>query len=202
MELKLRPGKPEDVKDYVDTFFDGFSTHAVTQRVFPLGTKIAWDWWYASLSDEIKDPAAHFIVIEDVSTTPPTMAAFAKWNRIQASTKPQEPLPDNWPSNGDQDLGRRFFGELHAKHGEIMGGREHWNLELIATKKAYQRKGLGARLVQWGVDRAAEDGWDCYLDSTPEGRRLYEKLGFKTLCTTEFPEINYTQEFMVLEHKR
>lgn len=203
MELKLRPGRPEDVKDYVDTFFDGFSTHVVTQRVFPIGTKEAWDWWYAALTDEVKCPAARFIVIEDTSTTPPTMAAFAKWNRMEASTNPEAPLPDDWPSNADKDLARSFFGELHARHGEIMGGREHWYLELIATKKAYQRRGIGAMLVQWGLDRAVEDGgWDCYLDSTPEGRRLYEKLGFKTLCTTDYPDIDYAQRFMVLEGKR
>jgi GNAT superfamily N-acetyltransferase len=202
MEFNLRPGQPEDVPDFVKTFFDSFSTHAPTIRIFPLGTKPAWDFWHNSLTDEIKDPAARFILLEDVSTTPPTVAAFAKWNRLEASDKPQDPLPDEWPSNGDQDLARRFFGELHAKHGEIMGGREHWYLELIATRKAYQRRGLGARLVRWGMDRADEEGWDCYLDSTPEGKRLYEKLGFKTLYTTDFPDVEYRQEFMLREKRK
>jgi GNAT superfamily N-acetyltransferase len=197
MDFNLRPGRPEDVADFVKTFFDAFSTHAVTVRVFPLGTKPALDYWYSSLTDEVKDPAARFIVIEDLSTTPPTMAAFAKWNRVEANDKPHERLPDAWPETGDRELGRRFFAELHDKHHEIMGGRGHWYLELIATKKGYQRRGLGAQLVRWGMEKADEEGWDCYLDSTPEGKPLYRKLGFKTLCTTAFPEIEYTQAFML-----
>ncbi|KAJ9138985.1 Acyl-CoA N-acyltransferase [Coniochaeta hoffmannii] len=197
MEFKLRPGKPEDVPNFIETFFDGFSDHAPTVRIFPRGTKPVLDYWHRSLTEEIQDPAARFIVIEDTSTSSPTMAAFAKWVRVEATDKPEEPPADAWPENGDVDLARRFFGDLHTKHGEIMGGREHWFLELIATKKAYQRKGLGARLVQWGVDEAGRDGWECYLDSTPQGKRLYQKFGFRTLCTTDYPELKYTQDFML-----
>lgn len=202
MAFKLRPGKPEDVPEFVKIFFDGFSNHPITARVFRPGTKEAMDFWQNSLASEIKDTNARFLAIEDISTTPPTMAAFAKWNRVEASDNPPAELPNNWPSNGDTDLAKRFFGELGAKHAEIMGGREHWYLELIATRADYQRRGLGVMLVQWGIDRADEEGWECYLDSTPEGKRLYHKLGFATVCTTEYPDISYRHEFMVREKRK
>lgn len=204
MAFKLRPGKPEDVAQIAEIFFEVFSSHVIIGRVFPVGTQPALDFWHNSLNDDFKNPANRFLVVDDVSTTPPTMAAFARWNRVEATPDGAPPAewPSNWPPNGDPALADRFFGELGAKHTEIMGRREHWFLELIATRHAYQRKGLGAMLVQWGIDRAEEEGWQCYLDSTPDGRRLYEKLGFRTLYTTEFPEMGYTHEFMLREKSK
>ena len=175
----------------------------MSQRYFKLGSPEAWDFInFVVYDDEVNDPHAHFIVIDDVSTTPPTMAAMAKWNKVKATTEPERFTPDALPANGDPELAALFFAELHNKHVEIMGGREHWYLEMVATKKAYQRNGLGKTLVSWGIERAAEDGLDCYLDSTPEGQRLYEKLGFKTLSTTDFLDGRYTQSFMMLDNKR
>lgn len=202
MSLQIRPGRPSDVSDFCTIFFDAFSTNIVNTSVFRVGTQEAWDFFHSSLTEEVTDPNAHFIVVEDDSTSPPTMAAFAKWNYVPASTEPQDPLPDDWPRNGDQELAREFFGELHAKHGEVMGGREHWYLELVATRTGYQRKGLGEKLVGWGIQKAAEDRLECYLDSTPGARGLYERLGFNTVATTSFLDGTYIQYFMVREKDR
>ena len=34
-------------------------------------------------------------------------------------------------------------------------------------------------LLQWGVDKAAADGIDCFLMATPAGRPLYLASGFQ-----------------------
>jgi predicted GNAT family N-acyltransferase len=36
-------------------------------------------------------------------------------------------------------------------------------------------------LLQWGLDRAAEEGKDCYLVATEAGRPLYVAAGFKDI---------------------
>ena len=52
------------------------------------------------------------------------------------------------------------------------------DLAAIATSPKHQRLGVGAMLVEWGVDRADNMKLPAYVESTPEGLRLYEKCGF------------------------
>ena len=49
----------------------------------------------------------------------------------------------------------------------------------------HQRRGVGAALVRWGLEKAAEAGKDSYLIATKQGRGLYASLGFKELGERE-----------------
>jgi GNAT superfamily N-acetyltransferase len=51
----------------------------------------------------------------------------------------------------------------------------------LFVKPEHQRKGLGGRLVQWGIDLANEKGLSVYVESTEEGQGLYEKFGIKVV---------------------
>lgn len=81
-------------------------------------------------------------------------------------------------------LGKGFEGRL-------------WNLEVLIVDENYQRKGLGSRLVKWGMDKIEESArqWNAglssggegdgkekiegiYLMASPAGARTYEKAGF------------------------
>ncbi|KAB5547359.1 acetyltransferas-like protein [Coniochaeta sp. 2T2.1] len=206
MALTLRPATPSDIPSLVSIFFDGFASHPPTQRIFPAGTAPAEAYWLDGFSSDIKDPKVYLVVVEDASTTPhPTVVGFAKWSRHPATEKPPffSPLADdNWPVNGDRAMARSFFGTLHDKHEKIMGGREHWYLELIATRTGWQRRGLGGMLVRWGLERADAEGWEAYLDATPEGRGLYERLGFGKVWERDWPEVGYFgHQFMVRERR-
>ncbi|KAK3942467.1 acyl-CoA N-acyltransferase [Diplogelasinospora grovesii] len=114
---------------------------------------------------------------------------FAKWNYIPADTV-LPPLPDDdaWPA--EPKLATYFFGMLNERHAGIMGGREHWYLELVCTKPEYMGRGAGKLLVNWGCQRADERGVEAYLDSTPDAsaRGVYEKFGFRTVESASFDE--------------
>lgn len=49
------------------------------------------------------------------------------------------------------------------------------------TYKEARGRGAGSALLKWGLDRADADGLPTYLDSTPPGKALYEKAGFKVV---------------------
>src|SRR6266536_4869474 len=83
-----------------------------------------------------------------------------------------------WPSESDYALANNFFGNLISKRKEIMGDRKHWYLELVATRQEYQGKGAAGQLLRWGVERADEDGTECYLEASPEGKPIYEQFWF------------------------
>ena len=60
-----------------------------------------------------------------------------------------------------------------------MGERRHWYLELLAARPEWQGKGVGSALLRWGLERADEEGVEAYLEASPAGKGLYEKMGFR-----------------------
>lgn len=57
-------------------------------------------------------------------------------------------------------------------------------LELI-TSPAYQRRGIGASLIQYGLEKADKEGVPCYLTASPMGAPLYKKVGFEEVGRVE-----------------
>ena len=53
---------------------------------------------------------------------------------------------------------------------------EYWAPNVIAVAPEHQRKGIGAMLLKWGMDRATEDGVPVWLCASPAGMRLYTKM--------------------------
>lgn len=195
--LRLRPGGPADVEEMCETVLDAFSGNMVGRTFFPRNSASARKFWLDALAGEVHDPNARFVVVEDTVVSPPALVAFAKWNAPVAPGTPQPPLPDCWPADGDPALAGVFFGKLAEMHEEMMAGRSHWYLEIIVTRPRYQGRGAGGMLVGWGVQRADEEGVECYLDATPEGKHLYEKFGFKDGSTLSFFNESYRHSFMI-----
>ena len=50
----------------------------------------------------------------------------------------------------------------------------------VKTLPSHQRRGAGQLLTLWGIDLADREGLKICLESTPFGKRLYEKCGFET----------------------
>jgi GNAT superfamily N-acetyltransferase len=60
------------------------------------------------------------------------------------------------------------------------------DLDLLGTDPEHQRRGAGALIVQYGCDIADRDGIPSYIDSSVQGKPLYEKFGFKDLSDPQF----------------
>ena len=56
----------------------------------------------------------------------------------------------------------------------------------LAVDPEYQRKGIGARLMQWGTDLADEQGLVAWLNGRPAALKLYRSFGFEEVLTTHF----------------
>ena len=88
----------------------------------------------------------------------------------------------------DRDLVVRLKTEYRALNKKYLGEdyeSRYWELDALATLPAYQRMGLGSRLVKWGLGmveadmkaRPSEvDG--AYLVASPAGSSTYRKAGF------------------------
>jgi ribosomal protein S18 acetylase RimI-like enzyme len=56
---------------------------------------------------------------------------------------------------------------------------EIWYLKILAVHPGFQRKRVGAALLDWGLRHAQERGQKVYLESSPSGEGLYLRKGFK-----------------------
>jgi ribosomal protein S18 acetylase RimI-like enzyme len=86
-----------------------------------------------------------------------------------------------------------------ARHKALFAGLEiqgalhpdepHWYLPFIGVRPEVQGRGIGARLLQHGLDRADADSLPAYLEAT--SRRsvpLYNRHGFEVIGVVEAPD--------------
>lgn len=91
------------------------------------------------------------------------------------------------------DLNPCFDREALQKFDTVAGNSfptsvpsEMWYLVVLAVHPSYQRRGIGQMLLQWGIDQASAESVPIGLEATPEGLKLYERKGFKTVRWVEF----------------
>ncbi|KAG4437108.1 hypothetical protein IFR05_007406 [Cadophora sp. M221] len=71
---------------------------------------------------------------------------------------------------------------------EIIVGFAIWVWsEKLATLATHQRRGIGAQLVKYGLEKADREGMVCYLSAAPMGVAVYRKLGFEEVGRMEIP---------------
>ena len=187
MPLTLRAATPADKPGITEAHHTAFAGGVISERVFPPSAESAQNW-DRDLDSYFTDPAIHALVVEDDSTTPPTIIAFAKWTSPRAAGTPAPPprteeqvMGRPWPEAADLGLARAFLWGMERKRREIMGEGRFWFLHILAVRPADQRRGAGGMLVRWGVERADAEGLPCYVDSTPVAVPVYERHGFRVV---------------------
>jgi len=73
-----------------------------------------------------------------------------------------------------------FWLDSEKVKGEVMRGKEgrYWYLTSLATDPAYQGRGAGKMLLNWGIERADREGREFFLIGNEQIKGLYEKVGF------------------------
>jgi GNAT superfamily N-acetyltransferase len=62
---------------------------------------------------------------------------------------------------------------------------------MLHTDPAFQGRGAGGMLIEWGTKKADELGLPAYLESSPEGHRVYQRYGFGDLEVLDFDTTKY-----------
>ncbi|GFN13964.1 hypothetical protein AtubIFM56815_002773 [Aspergillus tubingensis] len=170
----LLPVIEDDISSMVELWYDTFGD-PINRRLYPdtLGGR-AWleDYHRASL----QSPDQHYLkVVTDSTGSTPPLVAFVKWDFN--TTSPGHHFP---PRHVDfnQVFCDTFFGGLDQARRTIMGSRPHYYLDALITHPDYRRQGAASMLIQWGCDRADQDGIPIWVDSSQEGARIYERFGF------------------------
>ena len=57
----------------------------------------------------------------------------------------------------------------------------YWHLSMLTVSPGAQRRGVGARMMAYGVAQADEMRQPSYVNSTKAARPLYEKFGYRVV---------------------
>ncbi|KAG9196647.1 hypothetical protein G6011_01768 [Alternaria panax] len=111
------------------------------------------------------------------------MIAAAKW-RINEQERSEEEARRMYPVPDGQDEGRQglldFMAFLSRVRREYMGTKPFYFLHILVTHPDHHRRGAGSMLLEWGTKQADRARLPAFLESSPMGRPLYEKMGFQT----------------------
>ena len=61
-------------------------------------------------------------------------------------------------------------------------------MDLLGTIEEYKGQGAGSLILKHGCELADKEGVECYIASSPAGKRLYERFGF---VFTEWIDLPY-----------
>lgn len=99
----------------------------------------------------------------------------------------------NYTSQEEERFATQLWAGLMAKRVEVLREKAATDspaafaLDLCAVDPAFQRRGIAAKLVQWGLDEAERRGG---LEATTEGsvmgRHVYRKLGFQPVAEIDY----------------
>jgi ribosomal protein S18 acetylase RimI-like enzyme len=90
-------------------------------------------------------------------------------------------FPSFWYDHGRREQFQKAQEDCMEKFLGAGAIDEMWYLKVLAVHPGYQRKGVGAALLDWGLKHARARGEKAYLEATPFGKGLYLKKGFTTV---------------------
>ena len=85
-----------------------------------------------------------------------------------------------WPAQAADPKEEDIIERAYPCFGNIWEGKrsESWYLQFLATKPSFQGRGVGNKLVQWGLEKAQADGVVASVVSARSTNDFYTKCGF------------------------
>ncbi|KAI8657991.1 N-acetyltransferase domain-containing protein [Fusarium keratoplasticum] len=176
--------------------------------------------WQLLLRGEYSSPGAVVMVACDGSSSDIVDAVgFAVWHRHGSSDTARSWQGDTlnkklirlglllqWMYHFALGRSPEAVSTSHAKeimtetrNAERLYPDERWRLAFISVSPNHQRRGIGRKLVQWGLDRSEEEGVAAVLEASDAGKGLYEKMGFVEVGRMPFDEGKKEEPVMIRE---
>lgn len=112
-----------------------------------------------------KDAASKTTILEDAKPT--------------VEGPPGEASLNDLPKCMDAEMYKSQRAGLERLRKEVMGeDTNFWYLASLVVHPSFQRKGLGQKLLNWGIGVADRAGLPIFLEASPEGKFLYDRNGF------------------------
>jgi len=211
MPLLLRPARAEDAPAMgvlgTRAFQDGLNRVLFPPRLQTPGNKDEGPAWRAArILRRMREGRTAYVVVDAADDGSETVIGYAQWDRPKV---PGQDTPQDEPAKED-DTPSSLDKEALARLNEILdkiavtalgpdGFQSMWcrcsasltnsyisnlnsDLVILSVDPDHQRRGAGRMLVQWGMEQAAAEGKKVFVIATPEGKPLYEAMGFEAIA--------------------
>lgn len=182
--MKIRRAGDDDLRSLCTTAMRAFHDDPVMRWLYPDD-----DVYFAPGGSVFRPAVVNWLKAVEVWCTD-DVAALAVWFPPRFDTPDETPPSESTTEQTvetDSDSDREVDEELQARFaliGPLMAANKppepHWYLQLLATHPDWQRKGLGAALMEVVFERADAEGLACYLETeTPANVAYYRRHGFE-----------------------
>jgi GNAT superfamily N-acetyltransferase len=119
-----------------------------------------------------------------------TNATERTWEEVEKDfTEVLQPYDESEPAMIDA-----LFALFNGRKRKYLGTRPYYCLDTLATLGKHERRGAGSLLVQWGCERADEEGVEAYLEASEMGEPMYKRHGFESKDVMELDLRKYGGE--------
>ncbi|KAH8891974.1 putative GNAT family acetyltransferase [Thozetella sp. PMI_491] len=202
MSLQIRHAAAADIPAVARVAAAAFSpsTDAVARNLFPphlqqedqSGINGNYAWRICRKSATLSEAGSILLVVVDGSLPEEqAVVGYAIWDvpgDHPAPEGPPVPIDPEVAAAAQAALDTTALESLRREVNEgakaLLGDRGYkdaFHLDYIAVDPQHRRRGVGKLLLEWGMQKAAAAGKDCFLMSTPAGRPLYAAAGFEEI---------------------
>ncbi|KAL4891457.1 acyl-CoA N-acyltransferase [Aspergillus ambiguus] len=185
MGFVVLPVSLPDIRSVYDVWFASFKGQVILDLIYP-GTNLDDEGFRKLHTDgtlEFWKGLTMEHTFKCVDTETGRIAGMATWQVYWRERTAEERVKPwiGWLEGEQRERAEAFLGQLWEKREKYIGEKKHVYCHTVAVHPEYQGRGVGKKLMQWGLDVAEQLKVPIYLESTHEGRPLYERLGFTTL---------------------
>ncbi|KAF5007652.1 hypothetical protein FDECE_6038 [Fusarium decemcellulare] len=178
MPLKVLSANEDDAPRAVAIEKIAYGPSPVSAVLFPGPSSSENDTRAADLAELLhNNPACRWAKVVDTDLGEDNMIAFTMWYIWETPPKDSSFSSYRGPSCNPKAC-ELFFGGMNRMRLELMDGKAYAYLKLLHTDPKHQRRGAASSLIEWGLKEADRLGIPAFLESSDQGKALYEKFGF------------------------
>ena len=170
---------PADFDRLAEVEDSAFADDPIVQLLFPTGhggnTQAARG---ESHRKSQKDDTSNYY-IKATSTATGEIVAWLKYHLYEDLEREHLPYPKELPAGANVPLMEASFTTLKALREKMMAGKQYGYVLILVTVPEWHRRGVGRKLLRRYLDVADEKEWDSWIDASPAGMGLYQKLGWE-----------------------
>lgn len=95
----------------------------------------------------------------------------------------------SWLQGQEKERAEQLISPLWEARERLWHRERYIYCHVVAVHPEYQRQGIGQTLVDYGISVAKQTHLPIYIESSRDGRRLYEKLGCRKLEKCSVKEV-------------
>ncbi|MCJ1388582.1 hypothetical protein MMC18_001429 [Xylographa bjoerkii] len=156
-----------------------FADDPLVQLLFPSGDggTTVTERGESHRNSQKEDPSNFYVKATSVATG--EIVAWLKYHLYDDLEREHIPFPKELPPGSNIPLMEAGFTTLKALREEKMAGKQYGFVLVLVTVPEWHRRGVGRKLLQRYLDVVDEKGWESWIDASPAGMGLYQKLGWE-----------------------